>query len=86
MERKQIYIAKEQEDQLKELAERRGVSESHLIREALTIYIAGQERIEVGRPEDHPLWGLIGLVDGADVPEDGALNHDHYLYGAAKKK
>lgn len=85
MERKQIYMAKEQEDQLKELAERRGVSESYLIREAVAAYLVDQEPLAVERAEDHPLWELIGVADGADLPEDGALNHDSYLYGSPKK-
>ena len=86
MKRKQIYIAKEQEDALKELAFKQGVSESHLIREAVAAYIADQQEVTVGRPEDHPLWQLVGVLDDAEAPADGALNHDHYLYGAPKKR
>jgi len=82
MERKQIYLAKDQEDQLKDLAKRRGVSESSLIREAVAQYIVAQEPLVVMRAQDHPVWALIGVVEGVDVPEDGALHHDQYLYGA----
>ena len=28
---------------------------------------------------------VIGLIDDPDLPTDGALNHDHYLYGLPKK-
>jgi len=29
------------------------------------------------------LASVIGIIDG--LPEDAAINHDHYLYGAPKK-
>jgi len=28
---------------------------------------------------------VIGAADDPDLPADGALNHDHYLYGLPKK-
>jgi hypothetical protein len=84
MKRKQIYIAEAQEQALKELAEERGVAESYLIREAVAAYLVDQEEVSVERPEDHPLWGLVGIVDDPEAPADGALNHDRYLYGAGK--
>ena len=28
---------------------------------------------------------VIGAADDPSLPTDGALNHDHYLYGAPKK-
>jgi hypothetical protein len=35
------------------------------------------------RGED-PFALIIGLVDDPDGPDDVAVNHDHYLYGAPK--
>lgn len=32
------------------------------------------------REQDNPLYGLIGMAEGG--PEDGAENHDAYLYGS----
>jgi predicted hydrolase (HD superfamily) len=85
MKRKQIYIAPDQEEQLKLLAEQRSLPVSHLIREALAVYIAEQEAPRLGRPEDNPLWGIVGLVDDPDAPIDASTNLDHYLYGASKR-
>jgi hypothetical protein len=35
---------------------------------------------------DDPLERLIGLVDDPEGPTDVAVNHDHYLNGAAKER
>jgi hypothetical protein len=86
MKRKQIYIAPEQEEQLRRLSEARHVPLSALIREAVAEYLVEQETPHPERPEDHPLWGIVGLVDDPDAPTDASINHDHYLYGAAKRR
>ena len=81
MKRKQIYIAPEQEEQLQRLAEHRKVNVSSLIREAVAVYLVDQDTPELGRAEDHPLWGILGIADSPGLPEDGSLNHDAALYG-----
>jgi hypothetical protein len=85
MKRKQIHIDADLEYQLKSFAERRGVSESLVVREALAAYLTDQETPTIERAEDHPLWGIIGLVDDPSAPRDGSVNHDHYLYGGPRK-
>jgi hypothetical protein len=44
------------------------------------------------RENVQPIWEIIEEISSQappgtwdDVPTDGALNHDHYLYGAPKK-
>jgi hypothetical protein len=87
MERKQIYLPKEQEEALDYLAERRGVSVSHMIREAIAQYLVEVDETPIlERVEDHPLWRIVGIIDSPDMPEDASINHDHYLYGAPKVK
>ncbi len=86
MKRKQIYIAQEQEAELERLAAQRKVPVSLLIREAVAVYIARQEAPQIDRPEDHPLWALVGMVEDADAPDDASTNLDHYLYGAPKRR
>jgi hypothetical protein len=86
MKRKQIYIAQEQEEQLQRLAQQRSVPVSLLIREAVAEYLVEQETPHFERPEDNPLWGIVGLVDDPDVPTDASINLDHYLYGAPKRE
>lgn len=86
MKRKQIYIEEAQERAIKRLAARRGVSEALVIREAMARYIVDEpEAPTVEQPEDHPLWGIIGIVDDPDAPIDGSINHDHYIYGVPRK-
>jgi hypothetical protein len=84
MERKQIYLDAEQDDELKELARREQKSVSALIREAVAIYLDEHAVPKLKRPEDHPLWGLIGIAGGEDMPADGSINHDRDLYGGER--
>lgn len=49
-------------------------------------------RRELGEEPDEPhvtfaerYQNVIGAVDDPNLPTDGALNHDHYLYGRPKK-
>jgi hypothetical protein len=86
MKRKQIYIAPEQEERLQRLAQERRVPVSALIREAVAEYLVEQETPNFERPEDNPLWGIVGIVDDPDAPTDASTNLDHYLYGAPKRK
>jgi hypothetical protein len=87
MKRKQIYVDPQHEEQLKKLAYSRKVPVSLLIREAVAEYLVGQDeaRPVFARPEDHPLWAIVGILDDPDVPTDASINHDHYLYGAPKR-
>ncbi len=85
MKRKQVYLEEEQDRAIKRIAQQRGVSGALILREALTEYLAGHEPPEVERPEDHPLWGIIGMIDDAEGPTDMSINHDHYIYGGPKK-
>ena len=85
MKRKQIYIEESQERELKERAQKRGVPEAVLIREALDVYLAEKPFPRFERPEDNPLWGIVGLIDDPNAPTDGSINHDHYIYGTPKK-
>ena len=81
MERKQIYIASEQEEQLKYLAGKEHTTVSALIRDAVAVYLVERLTPAVEEPEEHPLWGLIGIADSDDLPTDGSVNHDSDLYG-----
>lgn len=86
MKRKQIYVDPEQEKRLQELAYSRKLPVSQLIREAIAEYLVERETPALERPEDHPLWGIVGIFDDPDAPSDGAINHDYYLYGAPKRE
>lgn len=83
MVRKQIYIDEDLDQGLKVLAARTGEPEAAHVRAALREYLAAQSP-----PEDagDPLLRMIGLVDDRGGPTDVAEEHDHYLYGAPKRR
>ena len=80
MRRKQVYIDPPTERALKWLAAHTGRSESWHVRAALRAYLEKERATD----ENDPFLALIGLVDDPDGPDDVAVNHDHYLYGAPK--
>ncbi len=79
MRRKQLYLDEPTDRALKRLSAKTGQSEAWHVREALRRYVEGEEV-----SADDPFELIIGLVDNPEGPDDVALNHDHYLYGAAK--
>ncbi len=81
MIRKQLYIDKELDEALKELASRSGRSEAAHVRAALRAYLGRDATAP--RDGDDPMLALIGLVDD-EGPDDVAVHHDHYLYGVSK--
>lgn len=81
MRRKQLYLDEATDRALRRIAARTGRSEASHVREALQRYLG-----EHVTTEDDPLERLIGLVPDSDGPDDVAENHDHYLYGARKKR
>ena len=79
MKRKQLYLDEATDRALKRLAARTGRSEASHVREALRAYVEREQGVD-----DDPFELIIGLVDDPDGPDDVAVNHDHYLYGAPK--
>lgn len=67
--KKMVYLGKEQERLLKRLAADEKVSETEIMRRALSLY--ARERLS------DPLAVLIGSLQ--DGPPDGARNHDRHL-------
>lgn len=80
MKRKQIYLEEDMIEKIKEIAEKRNISQSELIRRSITKFI--KEELAAGEVRD-PILELIGLFS-SDVT-DGSINHDHYIYGVPKK-
>lgn len=79
MIRKQVYLTRENEKDLKKHSKKLRTSEAFLIREAIYHYCRSLEK----RENSHPLDAVIGI--SANGRKDGSINHDHYLYGAPKK-
>lgn len=74
MIRKQVYINKYQNEQLKRLSQHKKISEAQIIRMAVDQYIKENESAI-----SNPLYGLIGLCKKSKSPSDVAINHDKYL-------
>ncbi|BDG59758.1 ribbon-helix-helix domain-containing protein [Caldinitratiruptor microaerophilus] len=68
--KKIVYLTDDQERILKRLAEEEGLSETEIVRRAIEAYSRARTR--------DPLLDTIGIAQGG--PEDGAVNHDRYLY------
>ncbi len=58
MEKTTLYLPKQLQRELKDAARRTGRPQAELIREALTKYLAKQER---------PLPGFVGIIDDPDM-------------------
>jgi len=76
MIRKQIYLEETMIKQIIEIAEKKGLSQSEVIRQSLANYIRDEQ--SKGKLKD-PLLELIGLIDAPLT--DGSLEHDKYIYG-----
>ncbi len=79
MERKQIYLAEDQVDELNRLAEERHVPTSSLIRDAIAQYLEKVEQPQLRIAEEHPLWGIVGLEKSDEAPADGSVRHDEVV-------
>lgn len=58
------------------------LDDGHRLPEGTRVEVVVSEKI----PSERPFQGLLDLAGTvSELPPDMALNHDHYLYGAAKK-
>lgn len=80
--RTQVYFPEELYERVKTRAAKEGKSAAAIIREAVEEYLK-EEKKEIDWDND-PLLKAIGFCK-ADV-YDLSVNHDHYLYGAPKRK
>lgn len=82
MKRTQVYFEEGDWARLQARASRSGVSAASVVREAVAEYLSR------GLSEEDPLLAMIDeartMPGATDGPTDGALNHDHYLYGWPK--
>jgi hypothetical protein len=85
MVRTQVYLPREVHATLTQRAEEQGLTLADQIRTALHEYLARVETEKDGvilEPDD-PLFQMMGMFDSGI--DDLGLNHDYYLYGAARK-
>ncbi|MBL7075115.1 hypothetical protein ISS37_07750 [candidate division KSB1 bacterium] len=83
--RTQIYLGHLQHRLLREKAKETNKKMAELVREAISEYlgISAKEGQHI-LAEDDPIWNIVGMANSGIT--DGSINHDHYLYGAPKKK
>ena len=75
---KQVYVNFDLEKSLKNLAYSSNLTESEIIRLALEKYLM-EKQVETQGKKDNFLLSMAGL--GKNGPNDGARNHDKYIYG-----
>lgn len=83
MKRTQVYLEESEWRRLQEKAAARGASAASLVREAVMQYLVRSNDVE----DDDPIMRFVREMEAMTPPgppTDGALNHDHYLYGAPK--
>lgn len=81
MVRTQIYLTRGEHAFVSAEALRRGEPMAAIIRE----YIDEKMRVPDTVWESNPMLVPTPKDARFDLPEDAAINHDHYLYGAPKK-
>jgi hypothetical protein len=87
-----LPLSPTEEAMLMAAAQARGVSPDALVREALDKILIDAPHREAPQIESRPIWELIedNMKDVppeefAQLPSDGASEHDHYLYGHPKR-
>ena len=81
MVRTQIYLTRAEHGFIASEAARRGEPMAAVIRG----YIDDKMRLPDSAWAANPMLEPTPTDAGLELPEDAAINHDHYLYGAPKK-
>lgn len=81
MVRTQIYLTRAEHEFITSEAARLGAPMAAIIRD----YIDEKMRLPDAAWESNPMLETTPRDPGFALPEDAAINHDHYLYGAPKK-
>jgi predicted transcriptional regulator len=79
--RTQVYFPKDLYRRLEKKAKIESKSSAAVIREAVERYLTEEREIDW---ENDPIFKLAGIMESG--AGDLSVNHDHYLYGAPKKR
>lgn len=80
MTRVQVLLTEEQDRRLEQLARKRRVSKTSLVRKGVDL-ILRQE----AKDDDEPLLKLIGQAGRTGI-RDASTNHDKYLYSIERRR
>jgi len=81
MVRTQIYLTRAEHEFLLRESSRREIPMAAVIRE----FIDEKMRLPESAWADNPMLAPTPRDPSLQLPEDAAINHDHYLYGTPKK-
>ncbi|MBI4870646.1 MAG: hypothetical protein HY814_03675 [Candidatus Riflebacteria bacterium] len=79
-----IRLAPDRYGDLRRRASREHKSVAQFVREAIDVRLGYGGEAAPPSPEADPFWNVIGLAEGDQT--DGAIQHDHYLYGWPKER
>lgn len=83
MVRRQLYLPVTLSKELKKLSKSRKVSESEILREALSAYL-DQERRRNTPPEQNPVLKAMGIFHGGTECYEASEKHDEIIYCTEK--
>ena len=85
MVRRQLYLPQNLNSKLKILAREKKISESEIMREALTRFLEREKR-RATPPEDNPVFKMKGIFLGTEDCSLAGEKHDEILYDAGSKE
>jgi hypothetical protein len=85
MIRRQLYLPDALSKKLKEWSGRNKISESEIMRRALSEYL-DQERRRATPPDQNPVSNAIGVFEGGPECFDAGNKHDDIVYGLKAEK
>jgi len=85
MVRRQLYLPKNISRKLKSLAREKKISESEVMREALSQFLEREKR-RATLPEDNPVFKMKGIFEGDQSCTVAGENHDQIVYDSEGKE
>ncbi|MGE5604456.1 MAG: CopG family transcriptional regulator [Bacteroidota bacterium] len=85
MVRRQLYLSQNLNRQLKVWAREKKISESEIMREALTQFLEREKR-RATLPEDNPVYKMKGIFSGDEGCSLAGEKHDEILYDIGNKE
>jgi len=78
-----VYLDARDRELLEQMAEETGLARTELLRRGLRRL--ADETLTEQKPWSS-LDALVGALDGADLPTDLSVRHEHYLYGGGYER